>query len=150
MSMFTIFAVSDNTPITLALIAIVGTVITALFKLLNDNTTALTNLATTTETGNREARERNGHLGEQNIQIATLITSQNQDVASIKASTTQTAANTERIEVVLNKSAVELARNTSVVAQGTEAVAAALIDHDAAPQIISEQHVKKQIIDHKE
>lgn len=57
----------------LALVAIVGSVITALFKLLNDNTKALNALVTETKQGNIEAKERNGHLGEQNVQITELI-----------------------------------------------------------------------------
>lgn len=64
----------------LALVAIVGSVITALFKLLNDNTKAqnatagaMKSLVEETRKGNEEAAERNGHLGEQNIQITELI-----------------------------------------------------------------------------
>lgn len=60
-----------ETPIALALIAIVGGVITSLFKLLNNNTKALnrnvrahTTVAKEIKKGNREAKERNGHLGE--------------------------------------------------------------------------------------
>lgn len=79
--------------VTLALIAIVGTVITALFKLLNDNTKALTKVAHSsqlvaqaTNKSAKEAKDRNGHLGEQNLQIAKLVNDQNKDVASIKDS----------------------------------------------------------------
>lgn len=57
--------------IALALIAIVGGVITSLFKLLNNNTKALNKnvqahltVAKEIKKGNREAKERNGHLGE--------------------------------------------------------------------------------------
>ena len=55
----------------LALVAIVGTVITALFKLLNANTKALGKLvdssekvAKATTTSAKEAKQRNGHLAE--------------------------------------------------------------------------------------
>lgn len=62
----------DNSEITLALIAIVGTVITALFKLLNDNTKALQALVAETKDGNDKAEARNGHLGNQNVEIANI------------------------------------------------------------------------------
>lgn len=81
------FAAIDGDPTVLALIAIVGTVITALFKLLGDNTKAQANLGVaikslTDETakGNREAKQRNGHLGEQNIQITEMIASMGQNI----------------------------------------------------------------------
>jgi hypothetical protein len=76
----------ENNSTTLALIAILGTVITALFKLLSDNNKALNNLAEVNRTGNEEAKARNGHLGEQNIHIVELITQQNRDIANIQAS----------------------------------------------------------------
>ena len=40
-------------------------------------------IAHETKKGNAEAKERNGHLGEQNIQIAELVTKQNKDIASM-------------------------------------------------------------------
>lgn len=70
----------QGSEISLALIAIVGSVITALFKLLNDNTKVQRELVEETRRGNREAAERNGHLGEQNIQITHLITKVNKDI----------------------------------------------------------------------
>lgn len=70
----------NGSEITLALIAIVGSVITALFKLLNDNTKVQRELVEETRKGNREAAERNGHLGEQNIQITELISQMNTEV----------------------------------------------------------------------
>lgn len=74
------FAQTDANAVTLALIAIIGSVITALFKLLSDNTKALKALVDETAKGNREAKERNGHLGEQSIQIAQLVKSSKKDV----------------------------------------------------------------------
>lgn len=74
----------DNSPVILALVGIVGAVITALFKLLADNTKALNALVDETKTGNVEAKQRNGHLGEQNVQIATLVTHQGTDIAAIR------------------------------------------------------------------
>lgn len=49
---------------TLALVAILGTVITALFKLLDNNTKALRSLSDTNDKMARESKQRNGHLGE--------------------------------------------------------------------------------------
>lgn len=73
--------------IILSLIGIVGTVVTALFKLLNANTRAQTEstkamqaLVAETRKGNREAAQRNGHLGEQNIKITELIIEHEKDV----------------------------------------------------------------------
>jgi hypothetical protein len=80
MTALSIIGALEGDPATLALIAIVGTVITALFKLLNDNTKALSNLSKSNEMiadetakGNREAKQRNGHLGDQNIKITEMI-----------------------------------------------------------------------------
>lgn len=60
-----------ETTTTLALVGIVGSVITALFKLLKDNTKATASLSAAigslvdeTRKGNREAKQRNGHLAE--------------------------------------------------------------------------------------
>lgn len=76
----------QDSAVTLALIAILATVVTGLFKLLSDNTkatkgntTALESIAQATNKGNREAKERNGHLGDQNIEITKLITKSNKD-----------------------------------------------------------------------
>jgi len=41
-------------------------------------------IADATNKGNEEAKIRNGHLGEQNIKIAKLVTSQNTDVKGIR------------------------------------------------------------------
>ena len=40
-------------------------------------------IADQTRKGNREAEKRNGHLGEQNIEIAKLVASQNSDIKEI-------------------------------------------------------------------
>lgn len=62
---------NENTQVTLALIAILGTVIATLFKLLANNTKALNKstevhkqVALEIKKGNKEAKERNGHLAE--------------------------------------------------------------------------------------
>ena len=69
---------NTDSAVALALIAILGTVVTALFKLLNantkataDNTLALKDIATETAKGAREAKQRNGHLAELTIQSKT-------------------------------------------------------------------------------
>jgi len=41
-------------------------------------------IADQTRKGNREAEKRNGHLGEQNIEIAKLVASQNSDIKEIR------------------------------------------------------------------
>lgn len=41
-------------------------------------------IAKETAKGNQEAKERNGHLGEQNVQITKLVASQNEDVKAIR------------------------------------------------------------------
>ena len=41
-------------------------------------------IADQTRRGNREAEKRNGHLGEQNIEIAKLVASQNSDIKEIR------------------------------------------------------------------
>lgn len=80
--------------VALAAIGLTGTilaaVVTPLFKLLNANTAALNNIAETnkelvkeTRKGNREAALRNGHLGEQNIQITELISEHNKEVLAL-------------------------------------------------------------------
>lgn len=80
---------------TFALITILGTVITALFKLLNDNTKALEKLvassdkvASATTKGANEAKQRNGHLGElvsQGNELTSKILQQQKVSASILA-----------------------------------------------------------------
>lgn len=70
--------------VSIAAIGLVGTilalVVTPLFKLLNantkaqeKNTEAFQSLVAETKKGNDEAAQRNGHLGEQNIQITDMI-----------------------------------------------------------------------------
>ena len=70
----------EDTAVSLALVGILATVVTALFKLLNDNTKAgqanteaLKTIAVETKKGNQEAKIRNGHLGQQNVQITEMI-----------------------------------------------------------------------------
>lgn len=69
-----------------------------------------------------ESEKRNGHLGDQNIQIATLVTDQNRDVKAIKD--------------ILSKSAVIAAEDRNALLNP--------IQH------IDEQIVDKQVINNKE
>jgi len=75
----------------LAVIAVFSTMVVGLFKIidkltenLKDNTDSNRLIADATTKGNEEARIRNGHLGEQNIKIAKLVTRQNADVKGIR------------------------------------------------------------------
>lgn len=49
-------------------------------------------VAAATEKSAKEAKDRNGHLGDQNIQIAQLVTSQNKDISSIKKTNAEIAS----------------------------------------------------------
>ena len=57
-----------------------------LAKNIEENTATSRDIVEETRTGNREAAERNGHLGEQNIEIAKLVIKQNKDVKAIRKS----------------------------------------------------------------
>lgn len=91
----------NETPIALALIALIGTLAGGFFKLFQDQNkthskiadglktltesgnkqaAATKEVAEATKRGNREAAERNGHLGEQNVQITELIRTTRSDV----------------------------------------------------------------------
>lgn len=82
-------------------------------------------VAVATKKSAQEAKTRNGHLGEQNIQIANLVSAQNRDVTSIKDSN-------KKIADVLSKSALIAAEDRDVL----------LTPH--------EQHVEHQIVEHQE
>lgn len=91
----------SETPIALALIALIGTLAGGFFKLFQDQNKTHSKIAdglkTLTESGNKqaeatrevaeaakkgnqEAAERNGHLGEQNVQITKLIQDSHRDI----------------------------------------------------------------------
>lgn len=125
-----IFAdVVNGDPVNLALVAIVGTVITGLFKLLNDNTKALYKLvhssekvAEATQRAAREAKQRNGHLGdqtikigEQNVQIVKLLQTQNKDVSTIATT--------------LSKSALIAAEDRDILTASTQHVDNQTVEH---------------------
>lgn len=119
--------------VALAAIGLTGTimafVVKPLFVLLKDNTkasnanaAATTELVKETRKGNKEAAKRNGHLGEQNVQIAELVKHQNTDVKEIKKSN-------EIIATVLKKSALIAAEDRDVLTGGTQLVGEQIVAH---------------------
>jgi len=124
----------DSTAVPLAAIGLVATVlavvVTPMFALLRNatkaqeaNTKALEKMAASTDKvaaatvkGNAEAKQRNGHLGEQNVQIATMLTAQTSKLANIEDSN-------NRVAEILTDSAVLLVKDTANAAQGTRNVA---------------------------
>lgn len=115
----------DST-VPLAAIALVGTilglVVTPLFKLLNANTRATTALVNETRKGNEEAKQRNGHLGDQSLKLAKLITAQNKDVVSIREATNRTAT-------ILSKSALIAAEDREALLGNTQVVHEQTVEH---------------------
>ena len=65
-------------------------------------------IAKETKQGNKEAKQRNGHLGEQNIEIAKLVSAQSNDITGIRNSN-------ELIARTLSKSAVIAAEDRDVL-----------------------------------
>ncbi len=129
---------SDST-VPLAAIGLVGTilalVVTPLFKLLNANTRALEKVAHSskevakaTQKSAKEAKERNGHLGDQNLKLAALVTAQNDDVREVKENTRKTAE-------ILSKSALIAAEDRDILTGGV--------------QVIHEQNVEHQVVKEK-
>lgn len=125
----------DNSEITLALIAIVGTVITALFKLLNNNTRTLNKVAVASDKvakatirAAKEAKDRNGHLGEQNVQIAKLVTEQNRDVKSIEKTN-------EKIANTLSKSALIAAEDREVLTASSQVIHEQQVEHQTVKEV---------------
>ncbi len=100
----------------------------ALTKAISKMADSSQEVAEATKKGAKEAKQRNGHLGEQNIKIVELITGQNQDVIDIKESNSKIAS-------ILSKSAV-IAAEDRVVLTGS-------------PQIVHEQHVEHQTVENK-
>jgi RNA binding exosome subunit len=122
--------------VNLALVAIVGSVITALFKLLDANTKAIGKLvhssdkvAKATTKSAKEAKQRNGHLGDQSKMIAKLITEQNQDVKELKESN-------NKIATTLSKSALIAAEDRDILT--------------ATPQHVDTQNVEHLHVDNQD
>lgn len=102
----------NGSEVALAAIALAGTICAGFFALVNKQNTlmnkqtkvhgeianGLDRLAAAHEKGNKESAERNGHLGEQNIEIAKLVKKSNEDtLRAIKAITKQTVQE-QRVE----------------------------------------------------
>lgn len=133
----------NNDASTLALIAILGTVVTALFKLLNDNTKALgkvaeasNTVATATTDAAKEAKDRNGHLGDQNLQIVKLVSSQNKDIRTMKETGQKNYQANSKIANILSKSAIIAAEDRDTLISNS--------------QTIEHQDVQSQIIHNSE
>ena len=103
-------------------------------------TLAITKMAASTEKvavattkGNNEAKERNGHLGEQNVKLATMVAVQTTQLTGINATLTSSAIllvkdtktafeGTQAVAELLKTSVETLASNTETAHQGTENV----------------------------
>lgn len=99
-----------------------------LIKSIKSMAVASEKVATATTQSAKEAKERNGHLGQQNIQIASLVKAQNDDIAEIKDSN-------ETIAKTLKKSAIIGATDKDK-----------LLAHD---QFVKEQTVIHQVVKNK-
>ena len=129
--------VSD--PVLLALIGMLGAIVAGFFKMIDSQDKTHLELtksidkmsqsslavAKATEKGAEEAKQRNGHLGEQNIQIANLVSKQNEDVSRIMETTKVTAE-------MLRKSALVAAEDRNILTGGS--------------QHIDKQYVDKQVV----
>lgn len=115
----------DST-VPLAAIGLVGTilalVVTPLFKLLRENSLALAKVAEASEKvaqatakSAAEAKQRNGHLGEQSFKIAKLITEQNKDIA--------------KISTTLSKSALIAAEDRDILTAGNQTIENQTVEH---------------------
>jgi rubrerythrin len=102
----------------LALIAMISGVTTGFFKLLHDNTIAqrdttraMNALVDETRKGNREAAERNGHLGEQSENIVQMIAKHNKDVEKMRGDFMKTVTNVNEQHVVHQTVEKEIVEN---------------------------------------
>jgi len=100
-------------------------------KSLEKNTDAMQAVAKATKQGNKEAKERNGHLGEQNIQLASMLHIQTAQLTGIgdtlKSSAETLKKDTKTAHDDTKTVAEVLANNTEDVRQGTDDVRDALI-----------------------
>ena len=92
-------------------------------------------IAKETKQGNIEAKQRNGHLGEQNIEIAKLVSKQNDNITIIKDTGIKNLQANARIVEILSDSALIAAEDRD-----------ALIN---PVQNIETQVVETQVIKHK-
>lgn len=146
----------DNSTVPLAAIGLVATilavVVTPLFTLLKNatkaqeaNTHALEKMALSTDKvaaatviGNDEAKQRNGHLGEQNVQITELIMGQNKDISSIKTATEITASTNMKVAQILSKSALIAAEDRDILTGGNQVVHEQTVEHQTVNNSVNE------------
>lgn len=85
-------------------------------------------IARETRKGNQEAKTRNGHLGEQNIHLAMLVTDQNKDVSKIKQATAQTAD-------ILSKSALIAAEDRDLLTNHNQVIREQKVEHQTVRKL---------------
>lgn len=115
--------------------ALFAEVIEKLGNHIDKSTAAQQEVAKATTQAAKEAAERNGHLGEQNIQITELIAGQNKDISEVLTT--------------LKQSAATLAVNTEATKTATKDVAKTLQD-SLTTQVIDNQTVVHQTVRSKE
>lgn len=132
--------VSD--PVLLALIGMLGAIVAGFFKMIDSQDKTHLELtksidkmsessfavAKATEKGAREAKQRNGHLGEQNIQIANLVSKQHEDVSRIMETTKVTAE-------MLRKSALVAAEDRNILTgSGSQVIETQVVEHQTVKE----------------
>lgn len=86
-----------------------------------------------------EAKERNGHLGEQNVHIASLVSKQNNDVVSIRDTN-------RKIANILSKSAIIAAEDRELLMAHEQHIDRQIVEH----QHIDNSTVDEEIVKNKE
>lgn len=95
----------------------------SLIKSLDENTKSNKAIAEATTKSAKEAEQRNGHLGEQNIKLAKLVNKQNIDVSQIMTATKKTAE-------ILSKSALIAAEDReTLLGVNTQVIKEQIVDH---------------------
>jgi hypothetical protein len=95
-------------------------------------------VAAATVIGNDEAKQRNGHLGEQNVQITELIMGQNKDISSIKTATEITASTNMKVAQILSKSALIAAEDRDILTGGNQVVHEQTVEHQTVNNSVNE------------
>jgi hypothetical protein len=107
-----------------------------LTRSINQMAKASDRVAVATNKGAEEAKTRNGHLGDQNLKLAELITGQAADISVIKETTQKNLQANTRVVTILSKSAVIAAEDRDILTTG--------------PQLVQEQTVVHQTVKSKE
>lgn len=95
-----------------------------------------TDVALATKKSAQEAKQRNGHLGDQNLKLAKLVSSQNDDIAIMKDTATKNLQVNAKVVDILSKSAVIAAEDRDSLVN--------------VNQIVQEQTVQHQTVRTKE